>query len=199
MSFIGIEVPHSTARLFGEIDVPGDREPVSSMHITVVYIGSETSIDVLAEAVKATYAVTAMTRPFTVRASRVTCFPANPDYKDGHPIIARIESDPLHEFREALVAALDTAGVDYNKQFPVYKPHVTLSHAPEEIEEFRIPTIEWGAHEVVMWGGDNGDDRLTVTFPLALTPAETTAEMAQRVAARFTTEAAARAQPTIRV
>src|SRR3569832_1872725 len=132
MAFIGLSVSNATARLFGEIEVPGDREPVSSMHITVVYIGSETPIDVLAEAVKATYAVTAMTRPFTVHASRVNCIPANPDYKDGHPIIARIESDPLHEFREALVLALDDAGVEYNKKFPVYRPHVTLAHSPEE-------------------------------------------------------------------
>lgn len=187
MAFIGIEVPHSTARLFGEIEVPGTRESSASLHVTLVYIGSNVAIDAIADAVKATYAVTAKTRPFTVRATRVTSFPVNPDDQGGHPIIARIDSDELHGLRENLVEALDEAGVEFNNKFPEYKPHVTLAYAPEAIEEFRIPTIEWGAHEIVMWGGDEGDGRLTVTFPLALKApkAVAAAALSQRVAERF--------------
>src|SRR4051812_1114269 len=107
MAILAIEVPHQTARLFSEIDVPGTREPLSSMHITLVYIGDEIAIDVLAEAVKAVYSVTAKTRPFTVRTSRVASFPVNPDQKESHPVIARLESDELHEMQQRLVKALD--------------------------------------------------------------------------------------------
>jgi 2'-5' RNA ligase len=182
MAFIGIQVPHSTARLFGDIEVPGNKTPSASMHVTILYMGKDVPIDDLAEAVKATYAVTARTRPFTVRTTRVSSFPSNPDDQDGYPIIARIESDDLHEFREALAASFDAAGLDYSKKFPEYKPHVTVSYSPEPVEDVRIPTIEWGAHEIVMWGGDEGDRKLTATFPLVLMRADVTA---RRVAERF--------------
>lgn len=186
MAIIALEVPHATARLFGSIEVPGTRTPIGTAHITIVYVGDDVAIDVLAEVVKATYEVTSRAAPFTVRATRVTHFPGNPDDQEGYPIIARVESDALHELREDLVAALDEAGVDFDKKFPVYKPHVTLSYADEPVEEFRIPTIEWGAHEIVIWGGGEGDERLKVTFPLTL-PA-----VAQRVASRFMSATAAR-------
>lgn len=191
MAFIGLQVPHSTARLFGDIDVPGDKVPSTSMHVTLLYIGDNVEIDVLAEAVKATYAVTAATRPFTVRTSRVMSFPINPADQEAHPVVARIESDALHDLQAGLRAAFDGAGIDYSKKFPDYKPHVTLSYAEEAVDDFRIPIIEWGAHEIVMWGGDEGDRKLTATFPLALIPPDETA-IARRVASRFTSAASVR-------
>ena len=197
MAIMGLAVPHATARLFSEIDVPGTREPTSSMHITLLYVGKQVPIEVIADAVKATYAVTSQTKPFTVRASRVMSFPINPDDEDGHPVIARVESDALHDFRRKLAASFDDAGIEFSKKFPDYKPHVTLAYAPEAVEEFTIPTIEWGAHEVVLWGGDEGDGRILVTFPLALKPSRDAA-LIRRVAMRFTTGAASRGRPTNR-
>lgn len=196
MAILAISVPHQTARLFSDIDVPGKREAVSSMHVTLVYIGSDVPIDVLAEAVKATYAVTSKTEPFTVRATRVMSFPVNPDDEDGHPVVARLDSDALHAFRSNLARSLDEAGVEFNKKFPDYKPHVTLAYAPEPVEEFRIPAIEWGAHEIVLWGSDEGDGRLMVTFPFSFGAPETdsrTAAIARRVSHRFRISVAARA------
>lgn len=185
MAFIGLQVPHSTARLFGDIDVPGEKVPSASMHVTILYMGDDVEIGVLAEAVKATYAVTAATRPFTVRTTRVMSFPVNSDDQEAHPVVARIDADALHDLQAGLREAFDSAGLDYSKRFPDFKPHVTLSYADEAVEDFRIPTIEWGAHEIVMWGGDEGDRKLTATFPLALIPPDVT-EIAQRVASRFT-------------
>lgn len=193
MAFIGIAVPHATARLFGEIDVPGDKSAVGAMHITIMYVGKNVAIDVLGKAMEATYAVASKTRPFTVRASRVASFPIDPDDEDGHPVIARVDSDALHTFRNALVASFDELGVEYDNKFPVYRPHVTLSYADEAVEEFTIPTLEWGAHEIVLWGGDTEDRRLSITFPLSMglpNDAVVTA-MATRVVDRFRSAAVA--------
>jgi hypothetical protein len=153
----------------------------------LVYIGDDLPIDVLAEAIKATYAVTSQTRPFTVRTSRVASFPVNPDDKGGHPVIAHVESDELHVLRANLTDSFKDSGVDFNQKFPKYRPHVTLAYAPDAVEEFRIPTIEWGAHEIVLWGGDTGDQKLTVNFPFALSHSVTAADMAMtdRVVERF--------------
>lgn len=188
MAFIGLRTPPETSRLLCDIGVPGTKTPRGDHHVTLVFLGSGIGVDVLAEAVKATYSVTSKTRPFTVRTTRVISFPTNPDDQDGHPVIACIESDELHELQADLVRALDEAGVDFSKKFPTYRPHVTLAYSPEPVEEFRIPIIEWGAHEIVMWGGDDGDRKLTVTFPLALR--QTAATTADRVSARFRTLAA---------
>lgn len=186
MAFVGLAVPGSASRLFGDIEVPGEKTPRDHHHVTLAYIGDDVPIETLAEAIKATYAVTATTRPFTVRTSRVSSFPVDSD-EQGHPVVAHIESDELHELRARLTDRFKDAGVDFSKKFPKYKPHVTLAYAPEAVEEFRIPTIEWGAHEVVLWGGDEGDQRLTVTFPFALSPSVTAAEVAMthRVVERF--------------
>lgn len=188
MAFVGLAVPASTSRLFGDIDVPGDKTPRDHHHITLIYIGDNVPIDTLAEAIKATYSVTAQTRPFTVRTTRVASFPVNEDDQQGHPVIAHIESDELHVLRANLADHFKDAGVEFSRKFPKYRPHVTLAYAPEAVEEFRIPTIEWGAHEVVLWGGDEGDQKLTVNFPFALSHSVTATELAMthRVVERFT-------------
>jgi 2'-5' RNA ligase len=187
MAFVGLAVPTSTSRLFSDIDVPGDKTPRDQHHVTLIYVGDNLPIDTLAEVIKATYSVTAQTRPFTVRTTRVASFPVNGDDQDGHPVIAHIESDELHVLRANLADHFKDARVDFNQKFPKYKPHVTLAYAPAAVEEFRIPTIEWGAHEVILWGGDHGDQKLTVTFPLALSPSVTAADaaMTDRVVERF--------------
>jgi 2'-5' RNA ligase len=167
MAFIGIRVPAETGRLFSDIEVPGEQVKANTYHVTVLYLGKDLEIDSLAEAIKATYRVTSTTKPFSVRTSRVASFPKN---EDGVPVIARVESDPLHDLRERLVKAFEEAGIEFNNDYPLYKPHVTLAWGDEEIEdEQRIPTtIEWGAHELVLWGGDDGDKKLTATFPFTL-------------------------------
>jgi 2'-5' RNA ligase len=168
MAFVGLRVPHETARLLGELEVAGDKEPVSNLHTTVLYLGKDVPVEQIASSVTAIYEVTSKTKPFTVETSIVTSFPPNPD--DGVPIIARIESEPLHQLQAALKAALKKHGVAFSDKYPEYKPHVTLAYlqdgeAPADIQ---IPPVTWGVGEVVLWGGDTGDNRLIVTFPFSL-------------------------------
>lgn len=181
MSFCGLKVPHETARLLAGLEVPGKKEPTSNFHVTLFFFGDEVPIDKLAKITEITYGVTSGTKPFTVRTSQLTSFPAG---DDGRPIICRIESDALHDLRDKIRGALDQAGVEFSEKFPVWRPHVTLAYDTEpegDFEEQRIPTIEWGAHELVLWGGDSGDDKLIVTFPLSLgAPGKAAARVAQR-------------------
>jgi 2'-5' RNA ligase len=181
MAFIGIKLPQETGRLLNGIDVPGQKEAPGGMHITMIYLGNDVPMDVLSEIIRVTLDIAEKTQPFTVRTNRVTCFPKG---EDGVPVICRVESDPLHVLRAKLCGAFDQEGLDYDKKFPDYKPHVTLSYASELIEERRIPTVEWGAHELMLWGGNSGDGRLTVTFPLSIN-----AKMARRVVDRWKSEA----------
>jgi 2'-5' RNA ligase len=180
MAFIGIKVPHETARLLSEVEVPGTRESPSSFHVTLLFLGSKVPVETLAEALKATLSVTTQTRPFTVSTSRVTAFPKG---DDGFPIICPVSSDALHDLQAKLRASYDAAGIEYSKRFPEYKPHVTLSYSEKEVEERRIPTVEWGAHECVLWGGDEGDRRLIMSFPFSIETLPPPIE--ERVAQRY--------------
>lgn len=180
MAILGIVVPHEAARLLNGLDVPGQRESTDRMHITLFYFGEGLDIEVLTQIIGVTYGVTKDTKPFTVRTNRVASFPKG---DDGVPIICPIESDALHDLRDKIKTVYEVAGVDFSNKFPEYHPHATLAYAEEEgFAEQRIPTVEWGAHELVLWGGDNGDDVLIAHFPFALGDLD---KAAARVARRF--------------
>jgi 2'-5' RNA ligase len=164
MAMIGFRVPAETARVLSEIDVPGKLEDVAHYHVTLMVLGKDLPISTIALATIAAYEVAANTRPFTIQTSRISSFPSDEDV----PIIARCESNALHDLWVQLCESLDVHGIDYNKKFPEYKPHVTLSYAKEGIEDIRIPTLEWGAHELILWGGDEGDRRILVAMPFSL-------------------------------
>ncbi len=172
MSFLGIRVPNDITRVLSEVEVPGAKEPRDHMHITICNLGKNVPIEQIVRVIMATYQVTSKTKPFTVRTNQVTSFSSNPD--DGVPIIARIESDALHALRAALCASLDAHKVEYSKRYPEFKPHVTLAYSPDPMVDAdkaadkAIPSIEWGVGEIVLWGGDSGDEKLTVTFPLSI-------------------------------
>lgn len=179
MAFLGLKCPPETARILSEIALGEgiEKQAPSSMHTTMIYLGKEVPIEKIAQCIPVIFSVVSQTKPFTVATSRVTTFPPNPD--DGVPVIAPIESNELHDFRKAICAAFDQAGVEYNKKYPDYKPHLTLGYAKDPLVhadnavDLQIPTVEWGAHELVLWGGDSGDNRLIVTFPLSVATTKT--------------------------
>ncbi len=163
MAFIGFRVPADTAQLFKSIDVPGDREQFS--HITILNFGDEMSLEDIGRGMEVAYGIVSKTKPFMVRTNKVTCFPGG---DDGVPIICPVESEALHDLWAKLRDGFDDAGIPFSKKFPVYKPHVTLSYAPEPIKDRSISPIEWGAHELVLWGGDGGDRGIAVHMPFTM-------------------------------
>jgi 2'-5' RNA ligase len=183
MGMLGLRVPHETARILSEIEVPGEPEPEGHFHITLIYIGDKVPIEVLVRAIVPVYSVSSTTVPFNVSTAEVTSFPANKEGKT--PVICRVESDGIFTFRQRLCDALDIHGVEYDKKFPQYRPHVTLSYADEAVDPTPIPRLSWGAHEAVLWGGDEGDRRLIVAFPLSLGADISVTKTAKRVQERF--------------
>lgn len=173
MAFIGIHVPLETAKLLSRIEVPGEKSSTDSLHVTLLYLGKEQPIEAILLAIQATYNVIANWSPFMLSTKWVSTFPENPD--DGVPIIARVESPDLHELQQALKEAFDDEGVPFNNKFPDFKPHVTLSYAKESIEDFVLKRpVVWQATGISLWGGDNGEDVISVSFPFDAPAAEPT-------------------------
>jgi 2'-5' RNA ligase len=137
----------------------------------MLHLGNDLPIEEVAEMIPVAYAVAAKTKPFTVSTSRVTTFPHGPD---GTPIICPVMSNELVALRKELADAFDAAGIEYSKKWPVFKPHMTLGYASDplvdadKVIDLDFPPITWGAHEFVLWGGDSGDNRVIVNFPLSV-------------------------------
>jgi len=112
---------------------------------------------------ESTYNIISKTKPFLAEIDEVTCFPK----REGKvAIIAPVKSEELHEVRDKLAKEFDKSGIEFSKNFKDFKPHVTLSYADEEIDKFEIEPVKFSIQEVVLWGGDHGDNRIFITFPL---------------------------------
>lgn len=166
MAFVGLKVPAEVARILAQIEVPGEREDSSQYHITMLNLGDEVSLDTIAQAVEATFEVCRKRKPFSIEAKEVSTFPQG---NNGTPLIVLVSSDELQSLREDLAQAFDAAKVSFSKKFKEFIPHVTLSYLKEgEFRDRPLESIVWTAYEVVLWGGDKGDERLSVTFPFSL-------------------------------
>jgi 2'-5' RNA ligase len=162
MAMLGLRVPEATARVLSDIPVPG--EPSAHPHVTILNLGDDVPVTTLARMMVAAHTVVEGYMPFTVSTSLVTSFPS----EESVPVVARVDSDELHRLWGDLCKAFDTVDLDYSKKFPEYKPHVTLAWADDQPEDLPIPTVEWGAHELCLWGGNHGEGRLLIHMPFSL-------------------------------
>lgn len=175
MAFIGLRVPLEAARLLSSVDVPGERQPPSDMHVTCVYLGKGVPMAQVAKAMVVLARVAAGFRPITFDLARVSNFPRNPD--DGWPVICPVSSLELQRLHAEVKAALLQYGIPFSNKYPDYKPHVTLSYVRDGAPDFSVDEelpdpVPVAVHELTIWGGDRGPDQVMVTVPLTLTPLE---------------------------
>lgn len=164
MAFLGIRIPQETGRLLSCLEVPGNKEGSSEYHITLLCFEDNWPISEVSKSIEATHDIISKTKPFMVSVNEITCFPKRAD--NPVPIIAKVESKELHDLRGKLVKSFDKNKIEFSKLHKDFKPHITLSYAEEEIDDYDISPVKFMVQELVLWCGDHGDDRLFVTFPL---------------------------------
>lgn len=164
MALLGIPVKIETARLFSSLDVPGDKEDLSELHVTILCFQDDWKITELSKALEVAYDVISEVKPFNLKVKTVSCFPK----REGKPcpIIAKVESDELQDLNKKLKKAFDKKGIDYLKTFKDYNPHITLSYADKEIKSFKVDKIEIPVHEIILLGGNKGENDVFITLPL---------------------------------
>ncbi len=183
MAMIGLQVPVSTTRLLSGIDFGdvGAKEDTGLFHVTTHYLGDDLSIKELAEAIAPLFQAAAQIPPFSASVSHVTTFPPHPD-KGTVPVVGLVDSPELHRLKSGIDAALDRAGIEYSKKFPVYKPHVTLGmskdplvHADNAVDIHLQAPVTWGVGEIMLWGGSKGDQQVVISVPLTVKATKTAA------------------------
>ena len=162
MALLSIKVPEEVSRVLTEIQVPGEATSADSKHITLVYLGKDAPMSVVLGAIQAVYDVAQETKPIALSTEEVTTFPKG---DDGVPVIAKVLGDDLHKLQKKLCEALDKNKVPFPKTYPTYKPHITLSYSPKETESFSIEPLEWTAYEMLLSGGSDLSDRISVKIP----------------------------------
>lgn len=165
MAFIGIEVPPDVEASLSALSVPGERTPSGQFHVTMLYLGKQTSTADILRATAVCCALAERTPPFRVGTAVATSFPAGDEGKV--PVIARVVSPALHELQAAMRKAFDELGIEYSKRHPEYKPHVTLSYAPGTFPDSKIVPVTWTCSQLAIWGGEDGpDDRIATRVTL---------------------------------
>lgn len=164
MSMIGLKVPAGIAEKLSKISVPGKKESAEMMHITMFYFEKELTIKNILTITKILYDAVKNVPAFSIKGKKALCFPNG---KYGYPIIVPIESDELLNLRKAIAKKFDTNDVKYSKKFPEYKPHLTLSYSPKEMEEKKIESVSWKSEEIVIWGGTDDEPQVIVSIPFS--------------------------------
>lgn len=164
MAFLGIKISHDIGRLLSNIDVPDEKVSPSEYHITLLHFGDNWPIAELIKAMQAAYDVVSNTKPFLAKVEEVDCF--SPPENKPFPIITKVQSKDLHKLNDQLKKEFDKKHIEYSKTYKDYKPHITLAYAKDSIKKFKIDPLEFSIAELVLWGGDHGDDRIIITFPL---------------------------------
>lgn len=167
MAALMIQLPSETARVLHEIEVPGQPEDMATMHITMMYLGSDVPVEDIGAMLPVIHEVTSRTAPFSVKTDHISSFPAG---DNGVPVIAEVQSPELHAFRSELVEAFRAHDLYFDNKFPDFKPHTTLAYDPNKDTkvDIDIGEVSWGAHELLLWGSNRGTGRLVIKFPLSV-------------------------------
>lgn len=169
MSFLGIKIPEDTSKLLHKIKVPGEKTSLEDYHISLLIFKDNFPMKHILKATETSNKIISKINPISITLKTVNHFPKREDAPC--PIICLIESDDLQKLHKKLVKAFDQNKIPFEKTFKDYKPHITLSYANKEIDDFDIKPLKFESKEVTLWSGDMGLNlnKLYVTIPFGQT------------------------------
>lgn len=167
MAMIGLKVPEEISERLSKISVPGKKLPAEEMHITMFYFENKLNIKDIVKITQAMYDIIKKFEQVRLKGVTISTFKK---CDDGVPVIVPIVSDELVDLRKKMAKKFDNEDIDYSKKWPEFRPHLTLSYSPKEIEDKKLDkNINWKASEVIFWGGDrHSDPGILVSIPLCV-------------------------------
>lgn len=163
MSMLAVPISSDISRLFREVEAEGNREP--SDHITMIYFGDDMSIKDITKVIPIIHEITQDLRPFTASTKKITTFPKG-EY--GYPIIAPIDCKGLVQLQDDLKKEFKKNKIKFSDKYPEYNPHITLGYYKRKTKNMKFPKVEFQINEIALFGGNEGKERLYVSFPFSL-------------------------------
>jgi len=151
MSMIALKIPLNISDKLSEIKVDGKKESPEEYHITMFYFEGKLKIDDVCKITKTMNSILGRFSPPKISFKEVSFFPKG---EDGFPVIVPILSDDLIEIRKSLAKAFDKEKINYSKEWPEFKPHLTLAYSKKEPTNQKIDKSSWNATELVLYAGD---------------------------------------------
>lgn len=164
MAFLGIPIQHDCGRLLSEINVPGNKVPTNEYHISLFYFKYNIEISDLSKILEPTFNISSKQKPILLEIEEISCF--NKGINGKFPIIGKINCKELLKLREKLRKTYNKNKIEYNKDHKNFIPHITLSYSDKYFEDIKIEKMPLIVNELIIWGGNNGDNRISINFPL---------------------------------
>lgn len=166
MAFLGIKIPFDLAQLLHKIEVPGVKEPLENLHITLLHFTtSALPVAEVGKMIEIAYDVISDMNPFSIEFGVIDSFPkGDKDY----PIILPITSKDLAKMHSNLKKEFDKAKLDFSKKFKTFRPHITLSYSETPVKKKKIETLSFTVTEVTLWAGGREEEGVEVKIPLKM-------------------------------
>lgn len=161
MSILAVRIAPHIYDALSSYDIPGVREPAHNAHVTMLYFDSKElpSLDLI----ETLHDYCMGLLPFTATASKISSFSRGDE--GTIPVIAPVVSPQLMKSRANIGTLLESREIYFNKKFPDYKPHITLSYSETGLNDFPVTPVTWTIESFELWCGEHNDNDLFVIFP----------------------------------
>ena len=164
MALLGIEVPDKISEMLNQVIVSGHRD--KSDHLTMFYFDGELDVPTISKICKIISPIISKQEPFDLTIKKITSFPKG-EY--GFPIKGDVISNDLIKLRKKIATAFNKNKIDFSKEFPDFKPHITLSYSDEDFKEKKLnKPITWTNSHIVLWGGTSEIPGIEMVIPFGL-------------------------------
>lgn len=166
MTMIALSIPSDITKKLVKLPMPkGSKIKQEDMHITLFHFKENLKVDQIAYIFEVLYNEISELNPFKLSLTHISAFPKG---EDGYPIILRITSQALQDFRENVAKKLDKKKIPYSNNFG-FNPHITLVYSEEDFKKTKIDKITFTPDTLFLEDnrGSNYEEKIVViSFPL---------------------------------
>ncbi len=126
-----LDLPKNIKEKVCKIDVPGEKLESGDHHITLFYFPEPLPIDVVGEMMEDLFEFLKNKKAFELKVDQIDSFPKG---EDGIPLIMKVKSKELREFRKDLEKIMEKHKAEFSKKFD-FNPHLTLSYSLDDDNE----------------------------------------------------------------
>lgn len=127
MAYLYLPLPLHLSEQLSALSVLGQKVDPSTFHVTLAYLERKMNLAQIENIISPLYQIFGEFGPIPISTGKIDSFPADPEY--GYPIYLEVISSELTLLQKRLLHLLDQEDIYYDKSYPDFKPHITLSYS----------------------------------------------------------------------